>query len=69
MSKKKTEFVPGACIGYYDESFKECLGCACRQVCYNITKSADCGNIREIPKTSSNIVEETLRKYSESAQS
>ena len=62
MGKKKTEIVPGACLGYYDESFKECLGCACRQVCYNITKSSNCGNIREIPKTNSAIVDEIIQK-------
>lgn len=60
---KKTEFVDGACFGYYDETFEECLKCRGREQCRKATKSPDAQNVKAVTKNSRDIVSELLRKW------
>lgn len=60
---KLTEFIPGACFGYYDEKFEECLACKAKDSCQTATNSENRDEIRKIAKTDPDLVYRLIRKY------
>lgn len=56
--KKKTEVIDGACFGYYDEEFKECLVCKISKACSKATSSDRRDDVVKSPKNS----DEELKK-------
>ena len=60
---KRTEFVNGACFGYYDSTFEECCSCRGREQCRKATESSEADEVRRVRKDSSETVRELLEKW------
>lgn len=60
---KKTNIIPGACFGYFDETFGDCRRCRISGSCYRATHSDAAQAVRAIAKTTCAQVDELTRKW------
>lgn len=63
MPAKKTNFIPFACFGYYDETFEECVECKKSVPCKNATESQEYEEVRKIFKYKISQIEELSKKW------
>lgn len=50
MPAKKTNFIPYACFGYYDNKFNECINCKHGKACNKASTSDNYEEIRKMYK-------------------
>ena len=60
---KKTNIISGACFGYFDDSFADCLKCKIAESCYQATHSDKVMEVRAIPKTIHTQVDSLVKEW------
>lgn len=60
-----THFIQGACFGYYDQKFEQCVNCKYNKSCNNATNSKEVNSIRKVFKYKSRIIKQFVQKYSQ----
>lgn len=65
MPAKKTNFIPFACFGYYDDNFEECKNCKKVSSCQKATNSPNYEEVRKIFKYKVSQIEELCEKWRE----
>ena len=64
MERKSVyDVLEGACFGNHDANFDECRRCKAAKACLSATSSSD--DVRSVPKTSTEVIEALVKKYSE----
>lgn len=63
MKDKRFNFIAGACFGYFDQTFPECVKCKFAEPCYNATHSEKVQEIRSIPKTDVGKVRKLVHQF------
>ena len=58
------DVVEGACFGYYDGTFDECLNCKLSRQCKRAAESDEAEDVRRIPKTDTEVVSRLAERYS-----
>lgn len=57
MPARITNFIPGSCFGYCNESNKECNKCKLFESCKNATSSNEVEEVRKIFKTTVKVID------------
>lgn len=65
MERKKTEVVDGACFGYHDPEFKECLSCKISRACAKATASDRREEVLRAPRDSDEDVRKLVLEWEE----
>ena len=63
MPARKTNFIPFACFGYFDENYDECKNCKKSVSCNNETNSTEYEEVRKIFKYKVSQIEELDKKW------
>lgn len=64
MPAKVTNFISGACFGYFNENDKSCMKCKLRKGCSKASSSKEVNEVRKIFKITNKVVDELNKKYS-----
>ena len=62
--EKGYEVIDGACFGYYDETFNECLACDYREACGKCAESPEAQEVRRSIRNDPARLAEAVKRFS-----